>query len=174
MATTALIEIEVESAVASTTTSLPTTKERRKNVIHIHLWTSLSLSLIVHSNSFCTLLIVNSSFIWIWKDFVRVCNYLELCFGTFWVIQILVWVILDSSFLESLLNLCICGLLFDSKHFIVIFFFLFFWVLLRCFIISFLLPLSLLLPLVELLIEASLLEPLCIDYAERWLPIVFN
>jgi hypothetical protein len=47
-------------------------------------------------DSFLTKLIIGTSFIWVTQGLVRICNFLELCLGSLWVILILVWMILNS------------------------------------------------------------------------------
>lgn len=64
--------------------------------IHIHSSSSASSSLFLLPDSFLTKLIIGTSFIWVTQGLVRICNFLELCLGSLWVILILVWMILNS------------------------------------------------------------------------------
>jgi hypothetical protein len=50
----------------------------------------LSLSLLMFTNSLRTLLVKNSTFIWITQHVVRVCHILESVFCAFWVIWVFV------------------------------------------------------------------------------------
>ena len=160
-------EIEVESGSSSTTTSSATTEELCEKIIHvdIHVGTSASTSITV-PNTLCSLLVINSSFVVIRKHLVRVRNNLEFLLSSLRIILVLIWMVLDGKFLESLLNLIICSRLLHSQNFIVVFLFFFICRILLClFFVCPLLPLSLLLSLVVLLVEA-LLESLSIDHAQ--------
>ena len=109
--------------MSSTTSTAP--KEVGENVIHVHIIkasaTLLTVTLLMLTDTFLSLLIVDSSLIRIGKSFIGICNFLELDFGSFRVVLVLVWVILDGELFESLFYFIFRRVSFQAHKLVVVF-----------------------------------------------------
>ena len=108
--------------LVSTTPATP--EEVIKIKVEVTLASSLScalpLSILLHS--FLTRLIINSSFIRVWQNFVSIGNFLELCLSCLWVIPVFVWVVFDRLLLKCLLDLIFSCISFQSHNIVIIIF----------------------------------------------------
>ena len=79
MSTTTLLKVEIATA----TTSATTAEEILEYVIHIHIIeaSTLSVSLLVLSHTFLSLLVVDSTLIRVGKSLVGIGNLLKFLFG---------------------------------------------------------------------------------------------
>lgn len=98
---------------------LVSTLPKKVTKIKVPLLIGSSLLLFVLLNTLLTLLVVNSSLIRIWKNFISISNFLKLFLCFIGVFSVLIWVMLNGQFFESLLNLIfVCVPL--NPHYIVI------------------------------------------------------
>lgn len=139
-------------ATATTTTS----EEVGKYVIKFHVvevlimtstTTTLVLLLFVLLNALFARLIVDTTLCRILERLIGVRNLRKLFLGRFRVVLVLVWMVLDSEFLERLLDFLICCIFFHIEKFVVI--------------------LALGLSLLALLLTATAVAPLCCSEARR-------
>jgi hypothetical protein len=91
-----------------------------ENIIHIVAATSTTASLLLLLHSFFSELIVGAPLVGITESLVCIRNLLELFLRSLWIIFVLVWMMLNSHFLELLLDLCVRGISADSKHFVIV------------------------------------------------------
>ena len=83
--------------------------------------TRLAFSLLMLSNTFFTLLVIDSALAFVTKSLVRIRNLLELFFCCVWVILITIRMVLDGEFLERLLDFLFRRVFLDSKELVVVF-----------------------------------------------------
>ena len=119
MSTTTLLKVEITAA----TTSATTAEEICEYVIHVHIIeaSTLTVALLVLSDAFLSLLVVDSTLIRVGKSLVGIGNLLKCLFGCFRVILVLVRVILDCELLESFFDLIFSRVSFHAHHLVVVF-----------------------------------------------------
>ena len=118
MPTTTLLKVEITAATSATTA-----EEICEHVIHVHIIkaSTLTFALLVLSDAFLSLLVVDSTLIRVGKSLVGIGNLLKCLFGCFRVILVLVRVILDCELLESFFDLIFSRVSFHAHHLVVVF-----------------------------------------------------
>ncbi len=111
----ALVKVKVVKAAALT---------EKVVELEVELLTSLalalSLSLFMLLDAFFALLIVNSTFVRVWKNFICVCNLLELFFCLFRVFPVFVRVIFYGLLFESFLDLVFSCIRLYAHDFVIV------------------------------------------------------
>ena len=111
------LEMESTSWPSSTSTA---TKELTKYIVHIHMRTTTTPSLLLLPDSLMSKLIIGLSLIFIGQYFICICYHLEFLFGTFWVIGILIRVMLNGQLFKGFFNLSLSCRFLDAHYFIII------------------------------------------------------
>ena len=96
-------------------------EELLENIIHILMSTTTATTLLLLSYSLFSKLVIGASFVWITQGLIGICNFLEFYLCSFRIILVLVWMVLNSKFLEFLLDLCIRSISLNSQDLVVIF-----------------------------------------------------
>lgn len=123
-AATALLEVEVASAAATTATA----EEVGEDVVEVHVLEVLvvaaataALALLVLAHALFALLVVDAALVFVAERLVGVRDLLELVLGRLGVVLVAVGVVLDGEFLERLLDLLLRSVLLDTEQLVVVF-----------------------------------------------------
>ena len=113
-------EVELEmlwSATTATSSSPP--EELIEQVIMIEA-TPWVLPLFFILDSLLSILIIDSSLVWVSKGLIGISDLLELDLGLLWVVLVLIWMELDGLLFKCLLDLCICGCLLNAQGLVIV------------------------------------------------------
>jgi len=106
---------------ATTTASATSSEELLEYIIHVLMSTASATTLLLLSNSLFSKLVIGASLVWITQCLIGICDFLEFYLSSFRIIFVLVWMVLNSKFLELLLDLCIRSVSLYSQYLVVIF-----------------------------------------------------
>lgn len=118
MSTTTLLKVEITAATSATTA-----EEICEYVIHVHIIeaSTLTVALLVLSDAFLSLLVVDSTLFRVGKSLIGIGNLLKFLFGSFGVILVLVRVILDCELLEGFFYFIFRRVSLQAHHLVVVF-----------------------------------------------------
>jgi len=106
---------------ATPTASATSSEELLEYIIHVLMSTASATTLLLLSNSLFSKLVIGASLVWITQCLIGICDFLEFYLSSFRIIFVLVWMVLNSKFLELLLDLCIRSVSLYSQYLVVIF-----------------------------------------------------